>query len=245
MRRAGAESTIAARASRRVRGCAGFVWTSSPCSALAHQDQKAYQCVLAPADVADVCRKQPIFQNAKSRPGQKRSTRERRWYKDVGLGFKTPRTAIDGTYIGARRPRRRGAESRADKKCPFTGEVAIRGRILTGRVVSTKMTRTIVIRREYLHFVRARGPRTSADASHIPKYQRCTSQESSRSTWLNAAQTRSATRRCRRTARLRASLRLDHVFLTVSGSVWRSETTSLSASADRCRRVRRLTLPPL
>jgi len=99
--------------------------------ALAHQDQKAYQ-------------KQPIFQNAKSRPGQKRSTRERRWYKDVGLGFKTPRTAIDGTYI--------------DKKCPFTGEVAIRGRILTGRVVSTKMTRTIVIRREYLHF--------------IPKYQR-------------------------------------------------------------------------
>jgi len=24
----------------------------------------------------------------------------RRWYKDVGLGFKTPKTAIEGTYIG-------------------------------------------------------------------------------------------------------------------------------------------------
>lgn len=41
----------------------------------------------------------------------------------------------------------------ADKKCPFTGLVSIRGRILTGRVVSTKMHRTIVIRREYLHYV--------------------------------------------------------------------------------------------
>ena len=40
-----------------------------------------------------------------------------------------------------------------DKKCPFTGEVSIRGRILTGRVVSTKMTRTIVIRRDYLHYI--------------------------------------------------------------------------------------------
>ena len=24
----------------------------------------------------------------------------RRWYKDVGLGFKTPKTAIEGSYIG-------------------------------------------------------------------------------------------------------------------------------------------------
>jgi len=63
-----------------------------------------------------------------------------RWYKDVGLGFKTPTEAITGTYI--------------DKKCPFTGNVSIRGRILTGQVVSTKMERTIIIRREYLHYVK-------------------------------------------------------------------------------------------
>ena len=43
--------------------------------------------------------------------------------------------------------------SAPDKKCPFTGEVSIRGRILTGRVVSTKMTRTIIIRRDYLHYI--------------------------------------------------------------------------------------------
>jgi ribosomal protein uS17 len=40
-----------------------------------------------------------------------------------------------------------------DKKCPFTGLVSIRGRILTGTVVSAKMHRTIIIRREYLHFI--------------------------------------------------------------------------------------------
>jgi len=32
--------------------------------------------------------------------GKKVSTKERRWYKDVGLGFKTPPEAINGTYIG-------------------------------------------------------------------------------------------------------------------------------------------------
>ncbi|KDN36700.1 putative RPS11B-ribosomal protein S11B [Tilletiaria anomala UBC 951] len=83
--------------------------------------------------------KQPIFLNTKLVGGKKVSTRTKRWHKDVGLGFKTPRAAIDGNYI--------------DKKCPWTGLVSIRGRILSGRVVSTKMQRTIIIRREYLHFV--------------------------------------------------------------------------------------------
>ena len=32
--------------------------------------------------------------------GKKISTKEKRWYKDVGLGFKTPSEAIQGTYIG-------------------------------------------------------------------------------------------------------------------------------------------------
>ncbi|GMH45049.1 hypothetical protein BSKO_13006 [Bryopsis sp. KO-2023] len=63
-----------------------------------------------------------------------------RYYKNVGLGFKTPKEAIEGTYV--------------DKKCPFTGAVSIRGRILTGIVKSTKMQRTIIVRRDYLHYVR-------------------------------------------------------------------------------------------
>ena len=33
--------------------------------------------------------------------GKKLATKEKRWYKDVGLGFKTPSEAISGTYIGA------------------------------------------------------------------------------------------------------------------------------------------------
>ncbi|XP_034076079.1 40S ribosomal protein S11-like [Gymnodraco acuticeps] len=64
----------------------------------------------------------------------------RSYHKSVGLGFKTPREAIDGTYI--------------DKKCPFTGNVSIRGRILSGVVTKMKMQRTIVIRRDYLHYIR-------------------------------------------------------------------------------------------
>ena len=46
--------------------------------------------------------KQPhIFTAQKQRPAKRRVGKAgRRWYKDVGLGFKTPRTAIEGTYIG-------------------------------------------------------------------------------------------------------------------------------------------------
>ncbi|OCL00921.1 40S ribosomal protein uS17 [Cenococcum geophilum 1.58] len=86
--------------------------------------------------------KQPhIFLNSKAQSGKSKRIGKggRRWYKDVGLGFRTPKTAIEGSYI--------------DKKCPFTGLVSIRGRILTGTVVSTKMHRTLIIRREYLHFI--------------------------------------------------------------------------------------------
>ena len=51
--------------------------------------------------------KQPhIFVNQKTK--RTKSTRVgkggRRWYKDVGLGFRTPKTAIEGTYIGMSYP---------------------------------------------------------------------------------------------------------------------------------------------
>ena len=52
-----------------------------------------------------------------------------RYFKKVGLGFNTPYDAISGTYV--------------DKKCPFTGNVSIRGRIIRGMVASTKMKNTI------------------------------------------------------------------------------------------------------
>ncbi|KAH7725474.1 40S ribosomal protein S11 [Aphelenchoides avenae] len=97
---------------------------------MAEQTERAYQ-------------KQPtVFLNTKWHTqgiGKKPAGKDR-YVKSVGLGFKTPRDAIEGTFI--------------DKKCPFTGNVSIRGRILTGVVVKNKMTRTIVIRRDYLHFVK-------------------------------------------------------------------------------------------
>jgi len=63
-----------------------------------------------------------------------------RFYKKIGLGFKTPASAISGTFI--------------DKKCPFTSSVSIRGRIFKGVVLSAKMKNTIVLRRDYLHFIK-------------------------------------------------------------------------------------------
>jgi hypothetical protein len=46
--------------------------------------------------------KQPhIFLNHKSKAkSTKVGKGGRRWYKDVGLGFRTPKTAIEGNYIG-------------------------------------------------------------------------------------------------------------------------------------------------
>jgi hypothetical protein len=44
--------------------------------------------------------RQKLFLNSKA---SRTVTRDRRWYKDVGLGFKTPRGAIDGDYIGEQR----------------------------------------------------------------------------------------------------------------------------------------------
>merc|ERR1711970_965225 len=84
--------------------------------------------------------KQPtVFQNRKRLPGVKKGA-VKRYTTNVGLGFKAPAEARVGNYI--------------DKKCPFTGKVSIRGRILTGVVAKLKMNRTAVIRRDYLHYVK-------------------------------------------------------------------------------------------
>uniref|UniRef100_A0A8C5NUY3 Small ribosomal subunit protein uS17 n=1 Tax=Jaculus jaculus TaxID=51337 RepID=A0A8C5NUY3_JACJA len=41
-----------------------------------------------------------------------------------------------------------------DKKCPFTSNVSIQGRILSAVVTKTNMQRTIVTRQDYLHYIR-------------------------------------------------------------------------------------------
>lgn len=86
-----------------------------------------------------------IFLGSKRLLAKKGGSKTPRYYKNIGLGFKTPKGAIEGSFV--------------DKKCPFTGNVSIRGRILKGVVLSTKMKRTIIIRRDYLRYVK--------------KYRRC------------------------------------------------------------------------
>lgn len=49
-------------------------------------------------------------------------------------------------------------KSCSDKHCPFHGQLPVRGQIIEGIVVSDRMDRSIVVQREYLHY--------------IPKYER-------------------------------------------------------------------------
>ncbi|MCD6402957.1 MAG: 30S ribosomal protein S17 [Candidatus Aenigmarchaeota archaeon] len=60
--------------------------------------------------------------------------------RDIGYDVKPPEKECD------------------DPNCPFHGTLPIRGKILLGRVVSTKMRRTVIVERNYLHY--------------LPKYER-------------------------------------------------------------------------
>ena len=93
---------------------------------MAEQTEKSFQ------------KQEAVFLNSK-KMFKTRTEKGIRYWKKIGLGFKTPKEAIEGTYI--------------DKKCPFTSNVSIRGRILKGICISTKMNKTIVIRRDFMHYV--------------------------------------------------------------------------------------------
>ena len=119
----------------------------------AEQTEKAYQ----KQDGVFIARKKGAAQKM-----AKQAKKGMRYYKTVGLGFKTPKEAIEGNYV--------------DKKCPFTGNVSIRGRILTGVVKSTKMKRTIIIRMDYLHYIKKYQryeKRHTNLAAHISPCFRC------------------------------------------------------------------------
>ncbi|XP_006891493.1 PREDICTED: 40S ribosomal protein S11-like [Elephantulus edwardii] len=81
-----------------------------------------------------------IFQNKKKvLLGETGKEKLPRYYKSIRLGFKTPKKAIEDNYI--------------NKKCSCTGNVSIPGRILSGVVTKLKMQRTVVIRRDYIHYI--------------------------------------------------------------------------------------------
>jgi len=97
-----------------------------------------------------------VFLGDRRRIATKKLSGNRRYVRSVGLGFKTPREAKEGSYV--------------DKKCPFTGDVSIRGRLLTGEVKTTKMKHTIIVRRNYIHMVKKYNryeKRHSNTAAHI------------------------------------------------------------------------------
>merc|ERR1712159_987683 len=84
--------------------------------------------------------KQPHIFAGKARLLSRSTRKGPRQVKSIGLGFKVPEKAKSGRYI--------------DKKCPFVGEVSIRGKLLRGAVHRTFMKNTITIRRDYLHYIK-------------------------------------------------------------------------------------------
>ncbi len=42
----------------------------------------------------------------------------------------------------------------SDVNCPFHGTLPVHGQVITGKVVSDKMQGTVVVQRDYLHFVK-------------------------------------------------------------------------------------------
>ncbi|CAH9110603.1 unnamed protein product [Cuscuta epithymum] len=109
--------------------------------------------------------KQPgvFLSSKKTGKGKRPGKGGNRYWKSIGLGFKTPREAIEETAsrycrsqleISSKTSTYASISTYIDKKCPFTGNVSIRGRILSGTCHSAKMNRTIIVRRDYLHFVK-------------------------------------------------------------------------------------------
>jgi small subunit ribosomal protein S17 len=57
----------------------------------------------------------------------------------------------------------------SDKNCPFHGRLPVRGRVLEGSVVSAKMDKTVVVRRDYLHYV-PKYKRYERRHGHVPAH---------------------------------------------------------------------------
>lgn len=55
--------------------------------------------------------------------------------KNIGIPVKLPEAECD------------------DPKCPFHGNLPVRTKVLEGKVVSAKMRKTVVVQRDYLHYI--------------------------------------------------------------------------------------------
>ncbi|XP_012371987.1 40S ribosomal protein S11-like [Octodon degus] len=85
-------------------------------------------------------KKPNVFQNNKRVLLEETGMEKLPWYyKNIGLGFKTPNKAIEGTYI--------------DNKFPFSTNIFTQGRILSGMVTKMKIQRTTVTCQDYLYYI--------------------------------------------------------------------------------------------
>ena len=78
---------------------------------------------------------------------------EKKNVRNIGVEVKTP------------------AEICNDKNCPFHGTLSVRGQIITGVVKSNKMQGSILVKREFMHYVQKYEryeKRTSTFAAHCP-----------------------------------------------------------------------------
>ena len=56
-----------------------------------------------------------------------------------------------------------------DRNCPFHGTLKVRGRVLEGTVISAKMDKTVIVKRDYLFYV-PKFKRYERRRSHIPAH---------------------------------------------------------------------------
>jgi len=78
---------------------------------------------------------------------------EKKEARNIGLNVKAPDTMC------------------TDPECPFHGTLPVRGQVLVGTVVSTKMHNTVSVEREFMHFVKKferYEKRTSTYHAHCP-----------------------------------------------------------------------------
>ena len=66
-------------------------------------------------------------------------------------------------------PSRKPRKTCDDHNCPFHGVLSVRGHALGGVVVSAKMDKTVIVRRDYLNYV-PKYKRYERRHSHIPAH---------------------------------------------------------------------------
>lgn len=136
--------------------------------------------------------KQPhIFVNQKTK--RTKSTRVgkggRRWYKDVGLGFRTPKTAIEGTYIGMSYP-----FALMREKCAFI-MVCLTIYLQTKNVLSPVKFRSVAVSSRAPSFPPKCTEPSSSAANTYTSFPNTPDMRSDIKTWLHMSRQRSVLRR--------------------------------------------------